>query len=61
MSSAKAVVIDDEPNLIKFVSQNLRARGYEVADATNGLEGVEVPVDVREDGDAHRRRTLQGL
>jgi len=38
---ARVVVIDDEPNLIKFVSQNLRARGYDVTDAANGLEGVE--------------------
>ncbi|HEU0169468.1 MAG TPA: response regulator transcription factor [Chloroflexota bacterium] len=42
MSLAKAIVIDDEPNLVKFVGQNLRARGYEVADAPNGLEGVEL-------------------
>src|SRR5579859_1319476 len=41
MATARVVVIDDEPNLIKFVSQNLRARGYDVADAANGLEGVE--------------------
>lgn len=41
MAIARVVVIDDEPNLIKFVSQNLRARGYDVADASNGLEGVE--------------------
>ncbi|MDE3074555.1 MAG: response regulator transcription factor [Chloroflexota bacterium] len=39
---ARVVVIDDEPNLIKFVSQNLRARGYDVVDASNGLEGVEL-------------------
>ena len=42
MSAAKVVIIDDEPNLIKFVSRNLRARGYDVADAANGLEGVEL-------------------
>ena len=41
MAIAKVVIIDDEPNLIKFVSQNLRARGYDVADAANGLQGVE--------------------
>ena len=41
MAIARVVVIDDEPSLIKFVSQNLRARGYDVADAPNGLEGVE--------------------
>jgi len=39
---SKVVIIDDEPNLIKLVSQNLRARGYDVADASNGLEGVEL-------------------
>ncbi|MDE3075527.1 MAG: response regulator transcription factor [Chloroflexota bacterium] len=42
MAIARVVVIDDEPNLIKFVSQNLRARGYDVADAQNGLDGVEL-------------------
>ena len=41
MAIARVVIIDDEPSLIKFVSQNLRARGYDVADASNGLEGVE--------------------
>src|SRR5690348_1540051 len=41
MATARVVIIDDEPSLIKFVSQNLRARGYDVADASNGLEGVE--------------------
>ncbi len=41
MAIARVVIVDDEPNLIKFVSQNLRARGYDVADASNGLEGVE--------------------
>jgi two-component system KDP operon response regulator KdpE len=41
MAIARVVIVDDEPSLIKFVSQNLRARGYDVADAANGLEGVE--------------------
>jgi two-component system KDP operon response regulator KdpE len=41
MAIARVVIIDDEPSLIKFVSQNLRARGYDVADAANGLEGIE--------------------
>src|SRR5689334_2929162 len=41
MATARVVIIDDEPSLIKLVSQNLRARGYDVADAANGLEGVE--------------------
>jgi two-component system, OmpR family, KDP operon response regulator KdpE len=41
MAIARVVIVDDEPSLIKFVSQNLRARGYDVTDASNGLEGVE--------------------
>ncbi|HEU0167250.1 MAG TPA: response regulator, partial [Chloroflexota bacterium] len=41
MAIARVVIIDDEPNLIKLVGQNLRARGYDVTDAANGLEGVE--------------------
>src|SRR5690348_18234546 len=41
MAIGRVVVVDDEPSLIKFVSQNLRARGYDVAGASNGLEGVE--------------------
>src|SRR5579884_1240328 len=41
MAIARVVIIDDEPSLVKFVSQNLRARGYDVADAADGLEGVE--------------------
>jgi two-component system KDP operon response regulator KdpE len=41
MVIARVVIIDDEPNLIKLVGQNLRARGYDVTDAANGLEGVE--------------------
>jgi two-component system KDP operon response regulator KdpE len=41
MATARVVVVDDEPSLVKFVSQNLRARGYDVADASNGLDGVE--------------------
>jgi len=42
MAIARVVIVDDEPSLVKFVSQNLRARGYDVADASNGLEGVEL-------------------
>jgi len=37
----KILVIEDEPNIRKFISVNLAARGYEVleaGDATHGLE-----------------------
>jgi len=49
MAIARVVIIDDEPSLIKFVSQNLRARGYDVVDASNGLEGVERVKDYKPD------------
>ena len=42
MAIARVVIVDDEPSLIKFVTQNLRARGYDVADASGGLEAVEL-------------------
>lgn len=42
MATARVALIDDEPNLVKFVSHNLRARGYDVASADNGLEGTEL-------------------
>jgi len=38
---ARVVVVDDEPSFIKLVTYNLRARGYQVADAANGLDGIE--------------------
>ena len=49
MATARVVIVDDEPSLIKFVSQNLRARGYDVADAANGLEGVELVREYKPD------------
>ena len=49
MAIARVVIVDDEPSLIKFVSQNLRARGYDVSDAANGLDGVELVKEYKPD------------
>ena len=49
MATARVAIIDDEPNLIKFVSLTLRARGYDVADASNGLDGVDLVKSYRPD------------
>src|SRR5581483_7727061 len=49
MAGERVVVIDDEPSLIKFVSMNLRARGYDVAAAENGLDGVALVKDYAPD------------
>ena len=45
MAAARVVIIDDEPSLVKFVGMNLRARGYAVAEAGNGLDGVALVKD----------------
>jgi two-component system alkaline phosphatase synthesis response regulator PhoP len=39
--SKKILVIDDEPQLIKLLEVNLRAEGYDVATATNGVAGLQ--------------------
>jgi two-component system, OmpR family, KDP operon response regulator KdpE len=49
MTTARVLVVDDEPAVIKFVSANLRARGYDVTDASNGLEAVERVKDYKPD------------
>jgi two-component system, OmpR family, KDP operon response regulator KdpE len=49
MATARVLVVDDEPAVIKFVSANLRARGYDVTDASNGLEAVERVKDYKPD------------
>ncbi len=40
------LVVDDEPRMIRFIRMNLELEGYRVAEATNGLEAVDL---VRED------------
>jgi DNA-binding response OmpR family regulator len=38
----KILVVDDEPRFIRLVEANLRTEGYEVLQAVNGQEAVEV-------------------
>ncbi len=38
----KILVVDDEPATLKYVGTNLRARGYDVFTASDGLQGIEV-------------------
>jgi two-component system KDP operon response regulator KdpE len=35
------LVVDDEPRIVNFLSSKLKASGYEVLTASNGLEGLE--------------------
>jgi len=38
----RLLVIEDEPHIRQFLSVNLRARGYDVTEAENAEEGLEL-------------------
>ncbi|MBI4198588.1 MAG: response regulator, partial [Chloroflexi bacterium] len=37
----RILVVDDEPETVKYVSANLRARGFDVVTAHDGTEGLK--------------------
>jgi two-component system alkaline phosphatase synthesis response regulator PhoP len=37
----KILIVDDEPDVIEFLSYNFIKRGYEVQGAGNGMDGIE--------------------
>lgn len=41
MKKVKILLVDDEPDILEFLSYNLIKEGYEVSTSTNGLEGVK--------------------
>jgi len=41
-SSPKILVVDDEPDILEFLSYNLKKEGFEVYTALNGEKGIEV-------------------
>ena len=41
---AKILIVDDETDILDFLSYNLRREGYEVITASNGLEAIEQAV-----------------
>ncbi len=40
-SSFKILVVDDEPDIVEFISYNLKKEGFEVCSANDGLEGIK--------------------
>lgn len=42
MEKKHILIVDDDPAILRLLSTNLKARGYEVATATNGEESLEV-------------------
>ena len=43
------LVVDDEPQTLKYVGANLKARGYQVRTASDGLEAIWMCQEVRPD------------
>ncbi len=41
-TKTRVLVVDDEPQTIKFISANLRARGYDVHTAEDGRAGLKI-------------------
>lgn len=41
-SDIKILLVDDEPDILEIVGYNLRAEGYQVSTASNGIEAVKV-------------------
>ena len=39
--SGKILVVDDEPDIVDFISYNLKSKGYEVATAADGVEAIQ--------------------
>ncbi|MBH70005.1 MAG: DNA-binding response regulator, partial [Flavobacteriales bacterium] len=38
----KILIVDDEKDILEFLSYNLRKEGFEILTANNGLEGLEM-------------------
>lgn len=49
MKTPKILLVDDEPDIIEFLSYNLRKEGYEILTAADGLEGLEIAIAEKPD------------
>lgn len=45
----KILVVDDEPDIVEFISYNLRSKGYLTATASDGIEAIKKAKDFRPD------------
>lgn len=39
-ATIKLLIVDDEPDILEFLSYNFRKKGFDVVVANNGLEGI---------------------
>ncbi|MGI9525535.1 MAG: response regulator transcription factor [Weeksellaceae bacterium] len=49
MSKFKILLVDDEPDILEFLSYNLIKEGYEVETAENGVQGVKMAKSIKPD------------
>ena len=47
--SKKILVIDDEPDIVTFLTTLLRKNGYEVCEACDGVEGIKKVMEEKPD------------
>ena len=40
-TNMKILIVDDEPDILEFLSYNFRKKGFTVVVANNGLEGMQ--------------------
>lgn len=45
----KILVVDDEPDIVEFISYNLKSKGYEIATAIDGLDAIRKAKEFRPD------------
>jgi len=48
-TNARILLVDDEPDILEFLSYNLKKEGYEVFTAQNGEKGIEVALREKPD------------
>jgi two-component system, OmpR family, alkaline phosphatase synthesis response regulator PhoP len=48
-SPVKILVVDDEPDIVEFISYNLKAKGYNIATALDGNEAIRKAKDFHPD------------
>lgn len=47
--SGKILIVDDEPDIVEFISYNLKSKGYQIATASDGVEAVKKAKEFRPD------------
>ena len=45
----KILIVDDEPDIVEFISYNLKSKGYSISTARDGVEAIRKAQEVRPD------------